>query len=161
MTDTASGRKSGESLIAAAFAARNIPMITYSDFVHQSASPEPSELLKGIYVVRNHPYTTFYGTQGYIEFMLYEGSKRMRAIEVKHQNTSGSVDEKLPYVILNALFHWGAQEATIVLSGAHWDDSARGKSIIENITAWAETLLQGKVRIQNISQFNNELAKNF
>lgn len=55
-------------------------------------------------LVQHLPYTSIYGsTRSRSELGLVEPSGKVTRIECKWQNVSGSVDEKFPYVLENAL----------------------------------------------------------
>ena len=79
-------------------------------------------------VVLDAPYRSIYGHRTHIEFLLIAGERQI-LIETKHQASSGSVDEKLPYVYMNALANMPDREFVLVLSGDGWKDGA---------IAWAE-----------------------
>lgn len=79
----------------------------YQDYLRRGALP--SRL-----AVQNMPYTTIYGTKGKTEFCLIADSAAPTAefpkpgrpfrcrVECKWQASSGSVDEKFPYLVLSA-----------------------------------------------------------
>lgn len=154
--DTNSGRKSGETLVEASFRARGIPVYGYRAW----CTSDEYETLDGSFVIKDHPYETVYGTAGKLEFFLYEKGKVAYGIEVKHQSTSGSVDEKLPYVVLNALRKWESPKAILVLSGAHWD-TARGKKIRNAMEELATSIKKDKLQIMNVNEFNNWISKRY
>ena len=74
-------------------------------------------------VVLDAPYRSIYGHRAHIEFLLIAGERQI-LIETKHQSSSGSVDEKLPYVYMNALANMPDREFVLVLSGDGWKDGA-------------------------------------
>ncbi len=70
------------------------------------------------------PYTTIYGTRGRTEFLAV--SPRLPGptrIEAKWQQVSGSTDEKLPYLYLNAA-DFPEARVVIVIDGGGWRDGA-------------------------------------
>jgi hypothetical protein len=84
-----------ESTIIPAFEHRGFEVVAYSKW---SKAPQTfgEELL-----LKHVPYTTIYGHPGYTEFLVR--SKRYglnTRIECKWQQSSGSVDEKFPYLYL-------------------------------------------------------------
>ena len=72
-----------------------------------------SELL-----LRNVPYTTIYGHPGNTEFLLRSAHYRLELrIECKWQQSAGSVDEKFPYLYLNAVEAMPEKEIIIIVDG--------------------------------------------
>ena len=67
-------------------------------------------------LVRNVPYTTFYGTIGRSEFVFYFAENVAWRIECKWQEVSGSVDEKFPYM-LECMKTVSEQAAIIIVAG--------------------------------------------
>lgn len=53
------------------------------------------------FLLRRVPYTSIYGCQSVSEFVYRDGSIEVR-IECRRQDTAGSVDEKFPYLFMNA-----------------------------------------------------------
>ena len=55
-------------------------------------------------VLKNAPYTNIYGSnRSRSEFLIIDSNGREMRIEVKWQQVAGSVDEKFPFVLFNAL----------------------------------------------------------
>ena len=87
-----------EKTIIPAFEARGFEIVKYSDWIKKPDKYGTEILLKHV------PYTTIYGHRGYTEFLAQ--SKRYNLnhrIECKWQQSSGSVDEKFPYLYLNCI----------------------------------------------------------
>jgi hypothetical protein len=79
----------------------------------------PDLFLTDELLVRNVPYTTIYGHAGKTEFLLLSASHHLTIrIECKWQQSGGSVDEKFPYVYLNALEAMPEQDIFIVYGGS-------------------------------------------
>ncbi|MEZ5838890.1 MAG: PD-(D/E)XK nuclease superfamily protein [Hyphomicrobiales bacterium] len=76
------------------------------------------------YVRRNVPYRSIYGHEARIEFMLAIGGRRY-LVETKRMASPGSVDEKLPYVWLNALANRTGYDFILVMDGDGWKSEAR------------------------------------
>ncbi len=68
------------------------------------------------YVLKNAHYTTIYNHDGHTEFVICYGNRRIR-IEAKFQVRGGSVDEKFPYMMLNAIFQYPEDEIVFVVDG--------------------------------------------
>lgn len=104
-------------------------------------------------VIRNVPYTTIYGHSGRTEFVIVCGSRRIR-VEAKHMGSAGSVDEKLPYMLLNGIERYPENEVVFVLDGNGWKRGALQwlKERIED--DWMEYREKGKeMRMMTISEF--------
>jgi hypothetical protein len=79
-----------------------------------------SELL-----LTNVPYRSIYEHNGRTEFLLKSAKYHLEIrIECKWQQTSGSVDEKLPYLYLNCVEAMPEQEIIIVIDGNGWKQGA-------------------------------------
>ncbi len=78
----------------------------------------PDLFRSGELLVRNAPYTTIYGHPGKTEFLLISALHHLEIrIECKWQQSGGSVDEKFPYVYLNALEAMPEPQIFIVYGG--------------------------------------------
>ena len=101
-----------EKTVIPTFEARGFEIIKYSDWKKKPDKYGTDLLLKHV------PYTTIYGHQGYTEFLAQ--SKRYNLnhrIECKWQQSSGSVDEKFPYLYLNCIEAMPEQDIIIIAGG--------------------------------------------
>ena len=71
---------------------------------------------KNIEFIKQHKFTSIYGTNAKMDFYI---TSLDLAIEAKNQEVSGSVAEKLPYVLLNLAQH-PASNGLLVLGGNYW-----------------------------------------
>jgi len=79
----------------------------------------------GELLLTNAPFTTIYDHPGRTEFLLIsERLKRRIRIECKWQQTSGSVDEKLPYLYLNSIEKMPENEIVVIIDGDGWKPGA-------------------------------------
>ncbi len=70
-------------------------------------------------------YTNVYGTPGYTEFVIK--SRKLPGdvrVECKWQQTSGSVDEKMPYVYLNCVEAMPEDHIIVVIGGGGFREGA-------------------------------------
>lgn len=76
-------------------------------------------------LLRHVPYESIYNHKGYTEFLLSSKKydKQIR-IECKWQQSPGSVDEKLPYLFLNATEKMNENEIMIIIDGKGWKKGA-------------------------------------
>lgn len=143
-----------ENLISLGF-----DILSYTDYRYF----EEEGSLPTDYVVRAWPHMSLWGTQGKkealivtnrsnVEFIRENGSIRI-ILEAKYQNTSGSVDEKIPYI-------WLAFQAStipnwiVVYDGKFWL-TPRGKAAIQWLkNRVAENELENRtIRICNRREF--------
>lgn len=69
-------------------------------------------------LLRDAPYTSIYGHQGKTEFLALSQRLNLELrIECKWQQSSGSVDEKFPYLYLNCIFAMPENNIAIVVDG--------------------------------------------
>lgn len=72
-------------------------------------------------LLMNVPFTTIYNHQGNTEFLLLSEKYSLEIrIECKWQQSSGSVDEKLPYLYLNSIEAMPESRIIILIDGAGW-----------------------------------------
>ena len=69
----------------------------------------------GKLLVKQFPYISIYESKCRTEFVLIDNGRRIR-IECKWQQVSGSVDEKFPYLYLNAVERWEEKESILVVA---------------------------------------------
>lgn len=98
-------------------------------------------------VVTNVPYTSLYGCVSRSEFVITDGVRKIRA-ECRQQSSPGSVDEKFPYLLRNAIECAPENEVLILYGG----DGARAAAIswLKREAAKAE---RKKIHIVNINEF--------
>ena len=111
------------------------------------------------------PFESIYPNRiGKTEFVIINNDlgRRIR-VECKWQQGSGSVDEKIPYVYLNAVFAFPEKEIIIVMDGGGFDKSAKPWLIKQCKQRW---LLDDKpdksIEVMSIAEFtawfNKELG---
>lgn len=104
-------------------------------------------------VLRNAPYTTIYGHPGRTEFVIVCGSRRVR-VEAKHMGSAGSVDEKIPYMLLNGIESYPEKEVVFVLDGSGWKKGALQWLRDRISEGWMGYREIGKeIRMMTISEF--------
>lgn len=101
------------------FFGKGFEIVMYSKWVKNKKKYSHELLLKNV------PYESIYNHKGYTEFLLLSKKldKEIR-IECKWQQSSGSVDEKLPYLFLNATTKMKEKEIMIIIDGAGWKEGA-------------------------------------
>lgn len=119
-----------EEKIERLFTEKGFTSVLYSQW-QKSLDAYGEELL-----LRHVPYTTLYGTKGYTEFVLHSKRHNLNTrIEAKWQQSSGSTDEKLPYLYLNSVYSMPENDVILVVDGPGWRVGA---------IAWLRTAAQNK-----------------
>lgn len=80
-------------------------------------------------IIKNYPYTSIYNHPGKTEYViinkLNKAKERRIRVEVKWQQSAGSVDEKFPYIWLNAALAFEEEEVIIIIAGDGYKAGAR------------------------------------
>ncbi len=104
------------------------------------------------YVISNAEYISIYGRKCKTEFVLVNKNTNSRIrIECKWQQSSGSVDEKLPYLFLNCVESFEEKDIIIIIDG-----EGQRKGAIEWLKNAASNpqLNKGKnISVMNLSEF--------
>lgn len=101
-----------ERTVVPTFEAHDFEVVAYSAW-KKKPDKYGTELL-----LKNVPYTTIYGQRGYTEFLAKSEQLNLNVrIECKWQQSSGSVDEKLPYLYLNCIETMPETDIIIIAGG--------------------------------------------
>lgn len=101
-----------EQTILPLLQAKGFVPVSYSDY---QRSPEN---FAGELVLTHVPYTTIYGASGYSEFVIRSNSRNLLIrVECKWQQAQGSVDEKFPFVYLNAIEAYPESMVFLIVDG--------------------------------------------
>lgn len=113
--------KSFEGAIRGALEEKGFITVTNSLFQkHPKRYAEIDRLL-----ITNAPYPTIYRHTGRMEFLIRTRQpKRYILLNAKRQTVAGSVDEKFPYLYMNALHNLPQRETMIVAYGNGWKQGA-------------------------------------
>lgn len=77
-------------------------------------------------LLKNVPYETIYNHKGNTEFLLLSEQYGLKMrIECKWQQSAGSVDEKLPYLYLNAIEKMPEKDIMILIDGDGFKKGAK------------------------------------
>ena len=108
-----------EKQVQSLFLEKGFEIVNYSKWIKDKTKFGQELLLKHV------PYNSIYNHRGYTEFLLISKKldKEIR-IECKWQQSSGSVDEKLPYLFLNATTKMTEKEIMIIIDGGGWKEGA-------------------------------------
>lgn len=84
------------------------------------------------YVLKNVPYTSIYGSSRCrTEYVIHYEDRAIR-VECKWQSSSGSVDEKFPYLWRNAVEQYPESEIILLVDGDGYRECARN---------WLQTMI--------------------
>ena len=118
MVDTNSGPIL-EGTIKSTFGGKGFEIVKYSDWSKNKENYGDELLLTHV------PYDTIYDHQGATEFLVISKKNDLKIrIECKWQQSGGSVDEKLPYLYLNAIEKMPEENIIIVIDGEGWKRGA-------------------------------------
>ena len=135
MTDTQGGKANKSGKILEEFVTNTLTSRGFRTISHKSWLNLPEQGKSGRYLINNAPYTSIYSTvgenagkttrQSRSEFIIADDqSDTFCRVECKWQAVSGSVDEKLPYLYLNAVEAWQESEIIILIDGNGWKNNA-------------------------------------
>lgn len=97
-------------------------------------------------LLTNVPYETIYGHQGKTEFKLCSQKYGEYRIECKWQQSSGSVDEKFPYLYLNCIEKMPESNIIIIIDGQGAKPGA---------VSWLVNAAKNKLYINDVNQNKN------
>ncbi|MGB3671916.1 MAG: PD-(D/E)XK nuclease superfamily protein [Phormidesmis sp.] len=101
-----------ERTVVPTFESHGFEIVAYSAWIKKPANYGTELLLKNV------PYTTIYNQKGRTEFLAKSERFELNVrIECKWQQSSGSVDEKLPYLYLNCIESMPEMDIIIIADG--------------------------------------------
>jgi len=117
------------------------------------------------YVLKNAPFQTIYNHRGKTEFVVVDktNAQEVRAIRIenKYQEAAGSVDEKFPYMLLNAIQAYPEKEVILVVDGNGYKPGAR-KWLQDRIDEnWLNFESDRSIKLMNVIEFVAWLNKGF
>jgi hypothetical protein len=108
-----------EQTVVSVLREKKFKVVNYLDWKRAPKEYGQELLLKHV------PFTTIYDHPGTTEFLLKSAEHGLTArIECKWQQSPGSVDEKLPYLYLNAIERVPEEHIIIVIDGDGWKKGA-------------------------------------
>ena len=118
MAVTASGAML-ENAVESAFIKKGFQLVKYRDWA-KNKDKFGEEL-----ILKDAPYDTIYGHKGKTEFLILSKKYDLEIrIECKWQQVPGSVDEKLPYLYLNAIEKIQERNFILLIDGDGWKKGA-------------------------------------
>ena len=122
---------------------------------HRLWSRHPEQYGKEL-LLTNAPFRTIYEHSGKTEFLMKSERYNLETrIECKWQQASGSVDEKLPYVYLNAIERMPEKHIMVVIDGHGWKSGAIEwlKDAVAKRKYANEASQQKKIEVMNMTEF--------
>ena len=124
------------------------------------------------YLIHNAPYESVYAVATPTEeqnrssrcecIISNPQTKTFCRIECKWQAVSGSVDEKLPYLYLNAVERWFEEEIIILIDGKGWKRGALfWLREAVNSRRWRTSTDRRAIMMMSIAEFTNWCQKRF
>ena len=137
-----------EQMVIPIFKANGFEIFTGNELNKKRLTDKPLR-----YVVKNATYKTIYGETGRTEFVIVVGKRKIR-IEIKYQSVAGSVDEKYPYMLLNAIYQYPEKEVIFIVDGGGYKLGAR-RWLETNIkNNWLDFMETGKnIKLMTIIEF--------
>ena len=122
-----------EGVVSNALIPRGFDIIPYREWIKLTQAQKEQR-----YLIKNAPYISIYKVAetehvptpssqslSRSEFIISDPQNNIFCrVECKWQAVSGSVDEKLPYVYLNAIERWEEKEIIILIDGKGWKKGA-------------------------------------
>lgn len=107
--------KAYEDILAPLFQTYGYEVLLWSKWRDRGVPIEES----GKVAIKQFPYTSIYGHCGRTEWLLVNNDRgTVVRVEVKSQRGMGSVDEKIPYMYLNAVFAYPEDDIILLVDGA-------------------------------------------
>lgn len=103
------------------FVKNSLVSLGYTHVLYKDWSKQKTNL--GKYLIQHFPYKSIYNSNSRTEFVIQENSRLIR-VECKWQQVSGSVDEKLPYLLLNAIENFPENEIILLVDGGGFKTGA-------------------------------------
>lgn len=101
-----------EATVVSVFTGHSLKEVSYTKWIKSPESFGEEVLIRGM------PYTSIYGHSGKTEFLAVSKRLNLRTrIECKWQQSSGSVDEKFPYLYLNCIQAMPENHIIIIVDG--------------------------------------------
>jgi hypothetical protein len=139
-----------EGTVVPTFERHGFEIVAYSAWLKKKDAYGTELLLKNV------PYTTIYGQRGYTEFLVKSEKFGLNVrIECKWQQSSGSVDEKLPYLYLNCIETMPERDIIIIAGGGGMKPGAIPwlKEAVRQRTYVLPDMPEKNVQIFNIDEF--------
>jgi hypothetical protein len=139
-----------ENTVVPAFEDRGFQVVPYSKWIKAPQSFGKELLLKHV------PYKTIYGHPGYTEFLVKSQRCGLNTrIECKWQQSTGSVDEKFPYLYLNCIEAMPENDIIIVAGGGGMKKGALTwlKQAVQRNLYLAESTTQKNIQVFSIDEF--------
>ena len=125
--------KIGETTLEPLFTAHGYTVMMWSEYNKNQTkfkAGKPVQDLDALprLVLKQVPYDSIYHHNAQTEFVIYKRDSgkphRTIRVEVKWQQSAGSVDEKYPYVYLNSVYQYPEHEIVIIIDGNGYKEGA-------------------------------------
>lgn len=140
-----------ENTVISALIGRGFTVVPYSSWIL-----DPGRYDKEL-VLQRVPYTTIYGHRGFTDFLVRSEKHNLKVrVECHWQQSSGSVDEKLPYLYLNSVYAIQEQDIILVIGGGGLKAGAvkwLRKAVQKHLFQDEELRHQKNIRINSIEEF--------
>lgn len=156
-----------EKTIIGTLVSKGFVLVPYRDYVNylkKHGKQQTIEKYGTEFLLRNVPFRTIYNHPGNTEFLLQSERHNLKIrIEAKWQQSSGSVDEKFPYLYLNCLEAMPESEIIIIVDGGgakagaiNWIRNAVRKKLYTD-----EKTVEKNIQVFNLTEFIIWVNKRF
>jgi hypothetical protein len=112
-------------------------------------------------LIKDYPFKTIYHTWGKTEFLIISQTYHLNLrVECKWQQVRGSVDEKYPYLYLNAV-ETMQEDVAIILDGGGYRKEAREWIINAISERKYQSSTNRKIKVFSLSEFIKWVNSNF
>jgi hypothetical protein len=147
-----------EGIVENALITKGLQVVTYKEWVKNKAAYSEELLIKKV------PYEGLYKHSSHTEFLVLSKEHNIHTrIECKWQQSSGSVDEKLPYLFLNCTEKMIEPHIIVLLDGGGAKQGAIDwfKSSCENFNNQHESISGRRVELMCTVEFLQWVNKTF
>lgn len=114
-----------ENVLVPLFEANGYAVVAWGEYKRTAASRARYDAMEKL-VIKQYPYVSIYDHKGKTEFLVRNKIlDREIRVEVKWQQSAGSVDEKYPYLWLNAVYAYPENEIVLIVDGGGYKPGAR------------------------------------
>ncbi len=108
-----------EKLVIPMFCNYGYDVIQYSD-----VKKNPDIANKDKTIICNIPFTSIYNHRGKTEYLIINNHGEKWRVEAKNQQSAGSVDEKLSYLLLNTIYSYPEDNVILLIEGSGWKEGS-------------------------------------
>ena len=153
----------------------------YNVIQYSQTKKEPELINKDKTVICNIPFTSIYNHRGKTEYLIINKNGEKTRVEAKNQQSAGSVDEKLSYLLINTIYSYPEPNIILLIEGNGWKEGSIKwlknavkeynehfdkyesslKDLQPMLASNQPTIFKKKVLVMNLSEFWAYFQKHF